>query len=79
MEELCGYLGPKKDKKTSKIWWISKYLVATGRERKFDTILDRSSCFAQNSRVNNIENIEDTFQLFFDNDTMEKNCCLHRY
>ena len=36
--ELCGYLGPKKDKNTKKIWWSSEHPVATGRLRKCDTI-----------------------------------------
>ena len=72
LEELCGYLGPKKDKNTKKIWWSSEHPVATGRQRKCDTISGRISCLAPNSRANNIENIEDTFHLYFDNDIMDK-------
>ena len=63
--ELCGYLGPKKDN-TKKIWWSSEHPVATGTLRKCDTISGRISCLAPNSRANNIENIEDTFHLYFD-------------
>ena len=70
--ELCGYLGPKKDKNTKKIWWSSEHPVATGRLRKCDTISGRISCLAPNSRANNIENIEDTFHLYFNNDIMGK-------
>ena len=72
LEELCGYLGPKKDKHTKKIWWSSEHLVATGRQQKCDTISGRISCLAPNSRANNIENIKDTFHLYFDNDIVDK-------
>ena len=72
MEELCGYLGQKKDKNTRKIWWDSEHPVATGRQRKCDIISGRISCLAPNSSANNIENIEDTFHLYFENDIMDK-------
>ena len=72
LEELCGYIGPKKDKNTKKIWWSSEHPVATGRQRKCDAILGRISCPSPNSRANNIENIEDIFHLYFDNDIMGK-------
>ena len=72
LEELCGYLGPKKDKNTKKIWWRSEHPVAAGRQQKCDTILGRTSCLVPNSRVNNIENIETTCHLYFDNDIMNK-------
>ena len=71
LEKRCGYLGPKKDKNTKKIWWSSEHPVATGRQRKCDTISDRISFLAPNSRANNIENIENTFQLYFDNDIVD--------
>ena len=61
LEEFCGYLGPKKDKNTKKIWWNSEHSVATGRQRKCDTISARISYLAPNSRANNIETTEDTF------------------
>ena len=41
LEELCGYLGPKKDKNTRKTWWSSEHPKATGRQRKCDVILGR--------------------------------------
>ena len=72
LEELCGYLGQKKDKNTRKIWWDSEHPVATGRQRKCDIISGRISCLAPNSSANNIENIEDTFHLYFENDIMDK-------
>ena len=72
LEERCGYLGPKQDENTKKIWWSSEHPVATGRQRKSDTISGGISCLAPNSRANNIENIEDTFHLYFDNDIMDK-------
>ena len=72
LEELCGYLGPKKDKNTKKIWQSSERPVATGRQRKCDTISGRISCLALSSRGNNIENIKNTFHLYFDNDIMNK-------
>ena len=72
LEELCGYLGPMKDKNTKKIWWSSEHRVATGSQRKCNTISDRISCLAQKSRANNIENIEGPFHLYFDNDIMDK-------
>ena len=31
-KELCGYLGPKQNKITNKIWWSSEHSVATGRQ-----------------------------------------------
>ena len=34
LEELCGYLGPKKDKNTKKTWWSSEHPAATDRLRK---------------------------------------------
>ena len=71
LEELCGYLGLKKDINTNKIWWTSEHPVATGRQRKCDTISNRISCLAPNFRADNIENIEDTFHLYFDNDIMD--------
>ena len=66
------YRGPKKEKNTNKIWWSSKHPVATSTQRKYDTISGRISCLASNSRTNNIENIEDTFHLYFHNDIMSK-------
>ena len=72
LEELCGYLGPKKDKNTKKVWWSSKHPVATGRQQKYDTTSGRISCLAPTSRAYNIENIEDTFHSYFDNDIMDK-------
>ena len=69
---LVGYLGRKKAKNTKKIWWSSEHTVATGRQRKCNNISGRISYLALNSRANNIENIEDTFHLFFDNDIMDK-------
>ena len=71
LNELCGYFSPKKDKNTMKIWWSSEYPVATGRERKCDTISGGISCLAPNSRAN-MENIEDTFHLYFDNNIIVK-------
>ena len=71
LEELCGYLGPKKYKNTKKVWWRSEHPVATDRQWKCDTISGKISCHAPNSRANNIENFEDTFDLYFDNDIMD--------
>ena len=65
LEKLCGYLGTKKNKNTKKIWWSLEHPVATGRQRKCDTISGRISCLAPNSRAN-------TFHLYFDNDIMDK-------
>ena len=31
LEELCGYIGPKKDKNTKKIWWSSEHPLATDK------------------------------------------------
>ena len=67
LEERYGYLGPKKDKNTKKIWWSLEHPVATDRQRKCDTISDRIILPALNSRANNIENIKDTLHLYFDN------------
>ena len=71
-EELCGHLGPKKDKNTKEIYWISGHPVVTGRQQKCNTISGRISCLAPNSRVNILENIKDTFHLYFDTDIMDK-------
>ena len=67
LEERYGYLGPKKDKNTKKIWWSLEHPVATDRQRKCDTISGRIILPALNSRANNIENIKDTLHLYFDN------------
>ena len=48
LEELCGFLGPKKDKNTKKIWWSSEHPVATGRQQKCDTISCRIRCLVPN-------------------------------
>ena len=72
LEELCGYLGLQKDKNTKKIRWSSEHPIITGRQRKCDTISGRISCLAPNSRANNIESINDTFHLYFDNDIIDK-------
>ena len=72
LEERYGYLGPKKDKNTKKIWWSLEHPVATDRQRKCDTISDRIILPALNSRANNIENIKDTLHLYFDNYLMDK-------
>ena len=71
-EELCGHLGPKEDKNTKEIYWISGHPVVTGRQQKCNTISGRISCLAPNSRVNILENIKDTFHLYFDTDIMDK-------
>ena len=64
LEEFCGYLGPKKDKNTKKIWWSSEHLVATGRQRKCDTISGRISSLSPNSRGNNIGNISKVLSIY---------------
>ena len=76
MKELCGYLGLMKVKNTKKIWWSSEHPLATGRMQKCDIISVRMSCLTPNYRANNIENIKDTFHLYFDKDIMGKivNC-----
>ena len=50
----------------------TKTQEATGRQQKCDTISGRISCLAPNSRANNIESINDTFHLYFDNDIIDK-------
>ena len=55
LEELFGYLDPKKDKNTKKIWRSLEHPVATGKQRKYDTISGGIRCLAPNSRANNIE------------------------
>ena len=72
LKDLCGYLDPKKDKNTKKIWWSSEHPVATGRQRECNTTSGSMGCLAPNFRANNIENIKDTFHLYFDNDIMDK-------
>ena len=44
----------------------------TQRRRKCNTILGRISYLSLNFRPNNIENIEDTFYFYFDNDIIDK-------
>ena len=71
LEEICVYLDPTKGKNTKKIWWSSEHPVTTCRQQKCNTILGRISCLVPNSRAN-IENIEGTFNLYFNNDIMNK-------
>ena len=65
-EEYVGYLGPKNGKKTS------EQPVTTCRQRRCDTIAGRTSCLAPNTKAKEIEIIEDTFHLFFDDNIMIK-------
>ena len=63
---------PKERQKKPQNWSSLEHPVATGTQRKCDTISDGKSCHALHSRANNIGNIEDTFHLYFDNDIMDK-------
>ena len=63
---------PKERQKNPQNWSSLEHPVATGTQRKCDTISDGKSCHALHSRANNIGNIEDTFHLYFDNDIMDK-------
>ena len=58
LEKRYGYPVPKKNKNTE--------------TAKTNTILGRISYLALNFRPNNIENIEDTFYFYFDNDIIDK-------
>ena len=60
----------KERQNTNKIRSSLEHPVATGRQPKCDTILGRISCLASHSRASNIENIEYTFHLYFDNVAM---------
>ena len=62
----------RKTKTKIKFGGNSEHPVATGRQRKWNIFSSRISCLAPNSRANNIENIEDTFHLYFDNDIKDK-------
>ena len=62
----------RKTKTKIKFGGNSEHPVATGRQRKWNIFSIIISCLAPNSRANNIENIEDTFHLYFDNDIMDK-------
>ena len=62
----------KERQKKKKFGRNSEHPVATGRQQKWNIFSSRISCLARNSRANNIENIEDTFHLYFDNDIMDK-------
>ena len=62
----------RKTKTKIKFGRNSEHPVATGRQQKCNIFSSRISCLAPNSRANNIENIEDTFHLYFDNDIMDK-------
>ena len=72
LEKLCGYLGPKKNKNPNNIWWGSEHPVATGRQLKCGTTSGKISRLTPNSRAKNIEKIEYTLHLYFDNDIMDK-------
>ena len=62
----------KERQKKKKFGRNSEHPVATGRQQKWNIFSSRISCLAPNSRANNIENIEDTFHLYIDNDIMDK-------
>ena len=49
-----------------------KEIVYMNKYGVLEELWSRISCLAPNSRANNIENIEDTFHLYFDNDIMNK-------
>ena len=59
-------------KKNKKIFLTSEQPVTTGRQRRCDTIAGRTSCLAPNTKAKEIEIIEDTFHLFFDDNIMIK-------
>ena len=59
-------------KKNKMIFWTSEQLVTTGKEHTCDTVTGRTSCLISNMKATEIENIEDTFHLFFDDNMMNK-------
>ena len=71
-ENFVVILAQTKTETPPKNWWSLEHPVATGIQRKCDTISDGISCHALHSRANNIGNIEDTFHLYFDNDIIDK-------
>ena len=66
-----GYLGPKKTK-NKKILWTSDQPVTTSRQGRCDTITGRRSCLVPSTKASKIENIEDIFHLFFDENMINK-------
>ena len=63
----------KNDKKKKKIFfWTSKQPVTTGRQRRCDTIIGRTSCLVPNTKATGTEDTEDTFHIFFDENIKSK-------
>ena len=63
---MVGYLGPKSNKNTEKIKWVSKAPPETGRQRTCDVIKDRNVGGVKlDSAARTVKSILDTFMLFF--------------
>ena len=59
-------------KKNKNIFWTSKQPVTTGRRRRCDTIIGRTSCLVPNTKATGTEDTEDTFHMFFDENIKNK-------
>ena len=83
-ETFVGYLGPKSNKATKKIFWSSDVPSCSGRQRQCDIIPGGKNSILL-GRVKRIETTEDAFDLLFDeemfsltesktNEKIRKNC-----
>ena len=63
-------MGPVKDPKTEKVYWVSDPPNDVGRQRACDTVKGRGSCMLPNTAAKTAETHEDIFGLFFDSDIM---------
>ena len=69
-ETFTGYMGPVKDPKTEKVYWVSDSPNDVGRQRACDIVKGRISCILPNTAARTAESHEDIFGLFFDSDIM---------
>ena len=69
-ETLTGYLGPKRNKKTKTITWISDF-VTQGRKKACDIINIGDSRGTLLGAARNIDTIEDAFNLLFDDQMLD--------
>ena len=81
-ETLTGYLGPRKDKNTKTITWTSNFPLQ-GRQRACDVLPFGEKCATLFGPANNIDSIEDSFNLLFDAQMFdlllrETNACIQK-
>ena len=69
-ETFAEYMGPVKDPRTEKVYWVSDPSNDVERQRACDTIKGRVRCILPNTAAKTAESHKDIFGLFLDSDIM---------